>query len=347
MAAADRDISEEELAQYDRQIRLWGLDAQKRLRQAKVLAVGLGGLGAEVVKNLVLAGIKAITLLDHRNVTENDMHSQLFITPDHIGTNRAEASKAATQELNPNVIVTTDTTPIYNKKDHFFRDFDIVCLTEVPIDVRLKINQVCRMEGVKFFCGDVFGFYGYTFADLGMHEFVKEEQKKAEVVIDDGSGEPVAKKAKVNKESPKANEETVLVKITDEFCSLEESFLEDWRKRSKRSMRQSSHVFFIMQIIEIFTKLEKRSPSRSESDRELLLKLRLEIRESFNLPESFILEEFADFCVSQLNAVCAITGGVMGQEIIKAVSQRDAPHNNYFFFDGRSHAGIVDQLSPP
>ena len=69
MASDAVEISEEEFAQYDRQIRLWGLEAQKRLRQAKVLVAGLGGLGSEVVKNVVLAGVKAITLLDDKDVT--------------------------------------------------------------------------------------------------------------------------------------------------------------------------------------------------------------------------------------------------------------------------------------
>ncbi|CAM5129083.1 unnamed protein product [Natator depressus] len=44
-------ISEEEAAQYDRQIRLWGLEAQRRLRASRVLLVGMKGLGAEVAKN--------------------------------------------------------------------------------------------------------------------------------------------------------------------------------------------------------------------------------------------------------------------------------------------------------
>ncbi|KAH6926812.1 hypothetical protein HPB50_022397 [Hyalomma asiaticum] len=62
------ELSQEEANIYDRQIRLWGLESQKRLRAVRVLVAGLNGLGAEVAKNLVLAGIKSITLLDNHNV---------------------------------------------------------------------------------------------------------------------------------------------------------------------------------------------------------------------------------------------------------------------------------------
>uniref|UniRef100_A0A914RTN8 THIF-type NAD/FAD binding fold domain-containing protein n=1 Tax=Parascaris equorum TaxID=6256 RepID=A0A914RTN8_PAREQ len=62
-------ISDEEKAVYDRQIRLWGLEAQNRLRNSSVLIAGLSGCGAEVAKNLMLAGLKSITLLDHRKAS--------------------------------------------------------------------------------------------------------------------------------------------------------------------------------------------------------------------------------------------------------------------------------------
>lgn len=71
-------ISEEEAAQYDRQIRLWGLEAQKRLRASRVLLVGMKGLGAEIAKNLILAGVKGLTMLDHEQVSSAATSSLSF-----------------------------------------------------------------------------------------------------------------------------------------------------------------------------------------------------------------------------------------------------------------------------
>lgn len=60
----DKEISEDEAALYDRQIRLWGVDAQKKLLASRVLLVNMQGLGAEIAKNLVLSGVNTLTLLD-------------------------------------------------------------------------------------------------------------------------------------------------------------------------------------------------------------------------------------------------------------------------------------------
>jgi len=58
-----------------------------RLRAAKVLLIGLDGLGAEIAKNIILAGVNTVTFLDHRNVTELDRCSQFFIPKEDIGKN--------------------------------------------------------------------------------------------------------------------------------------------------------------------------------------------------------------------------------------------------------------------
>jgi len=50
-------------------------------------------------------------------------------------------------------------------------------------------------------------------------------------------------------------------------------------------------------------------------------------------------------CVSALSPVCAITGGILAQEVIKAVSQRDVPHNNFFFYNGLETSGMVDRIA--
>ncbi len=71
-SACESRITEAEAQLYDRQIRLWGLDAQKRLRAARILVAGIGGLGCEVAKNLVLAGVKSIKLIDHQMLAEED-----------------------------------------------------------------------------------------------------------------------------------------------------------------------------------------------------------------------------------------------------------------------------------
>lgn len=82
---------------------------------------------------------------------------------------------ARCQQLNPLVNVTADTSKISDKDEEFFKDFDVVVLTGgCPKDVLVKVNGICRKLGVKFFAGDVMGFFGYSFMDLIEHEYAEE-----------------------------------------------------------------------------------------------------------------------------------------------------------------------------
>lgn len=86
---------------------------------------------------------------------------------------RAEASLEHAQRLNPMVEVMSDTQSADEKSDEFFTKFDVVCATCCKQSTLLRINKVCSDHKVKFFGGDVYGFYGYMFADLGEHEFAE------------------------------------------------------------------------------------------------------------------------------------------------------------------------------
>jgi ubiquitin-like 1-activating enzyme E1 A len=84
-AAASSSLTEEEAALYDRQIRLWGADAQKRLRAAKVLLAGFRGILTEVCKNLVLAGVNNVTILDRDPIRPSDLAAQFFLREEDVG----------------------------------------------------------------------------------------------------------------------------------------------------------------------------------------------------------------------------------------------------------------------
>lgn len=75
------------------------------------------------------------------------------------------------QALNPNVNVSVDTESIGDKADTYFTQFNAVCVTGSSVASLFHIDAVCRANGIKFFCGDVWGFYGYFFSDLGKHEY--------------------------------------------------------------------------------------------------------------------------------------------------------------------------------
>lgn len=87
MATATESLSADEIALYDRQLRLWGIEAQNRMRKANILLITIRALGNEIAKNLVLAGIGSLTILDADNVSQADVVSQFFVTEEHFGRN--------------------------------------------------------------------------------------------------------------------------------------------------------------------------------------------------------------------------------------------------------------------
>ena len=78
-------LSADEIALYDRQIRLWGAQAQERIRSANILLVSLRALGSEIAKNLTLAGISSLTIIDDEPVTEEDLGAQYFVREVDVG----------------------------------------------------------------------------------------------------------------------------------------------------------------------------------------------------------------------------------------------------------------------
>lgn len=329
-------ISEEEAAQYDRQIRLWGLEAQKRLRASRVLLVGLRGLGAEVAKNLILAGVKGLTMMDHQQVSPEDTRAQFLVPAGSVGRNRAEASLERAQNLNPMVDVKADPENVESKPEAFFTQFDAVCVTGCSRDAMMRIDQICHQNGIKFFAGDVFGYHGYTFADLGEHDFVEEKTKVTKAnnpTVDDGPG---AKRAKVDPN------ETTMVKKRIHFCPLKDALNLDWNNEQiQAAMKRTSPDFFLLQVLLQFRSDAGRDPRPQcyTEDCARLLSIRGGLPGAGALPEAFV-----GYCFSEMAPVCAVVGGVLGQEVVKALSQRDPPHNNFFFFDGIKGIGVVERL---
>lgn len=86
METGDATFSAAEAAVYDRQMRLWGVEAQKRLQSSQVLVSGLSALGSELVKNLVLSGMN-VTVHDPRAVTQAAVDTQFFFFESDVGKN--------------------------------------------------------------------------------------------------------------------------------------------------------------------------------------------------------------------------------------------------------------------
>ncbi|CAI5936570.1 unnamed protein product [Closterium sp. NIES-65] len=105
---------------HSRQLAVYGRETMKRMFGAKVLISGLNGLGVEIAKNVILAGVKSVTVHDTVTVTVQHLSAQFFLTEADVGVNRAQACAAHLQELNKAVEVHVHTAPI---EKEFLGDF--------------------------------------------------------------------------------------------------------------------------------------------------------------------------------------------------------------------------------
>ena len=81
-----------------------------------------------------------------------------------------------------------------------------------------------------------------------------------------------------------------------------------------------------------------------DGDMKLLTSLRDSIISKFGLPEKKIPEDILPMLFSELSPVAAIVGGVLGQEVIKVISNKDAPHNNFFLYNPLESSGIIETI---
>ncbi|XP_022865021.1 SUMO-activating enzyme subunit 1B-1-like, partial [Olea europaea var. sylvestris] len=106
---------------------------------------------------------------------------------------------------------------------------------------------------------------------------------------------------------------------------------------------------YIFLVIERFEELESRNPGdTSIADLPNVQKLRKELCEAHSLSESMIPDALLERLLSsttEFPPVCAIIGGILGQEVIKAISGKGDPLKNFFFFDSMDGKGIIEDIS--
>jgi len=71
------------------------------------------------------------------------------------------------------VEVRADMESLCRKSEQFFEAFDVVCATNCSLSELLWIDDICRRHKITFFAGDVFGYFGFMFADLHEHEYAE------------------------------------------------------------------------------------------------------------------------------------------------------------------------------
>ena len=152
-----------ELARYRRQITLpeVGLEGQERLRAARVLVVGTGGLGSPVALYLAAAGVGTLGLVDFDRVDATNLHRQVLHGTASVGQLKVDSARARLSDLNPHVrLVTYDTALTSANAMQVVSDYDLVIDGTDNFPTRYLLSDACVLQGKPNVYGSVQRFEG-------------------------------------------------------------------------------------------------------------------------------------------------------------------------------------------
>ncbi|KAF0036226.1 hypothetical protein F2P81_011538 [Scophthalmus maximus] len=149
---------------YSRQLYVLGHEAMKRMQNSNVLVSGMRGLGVEIAKNVILGGVRSVTVHDHGVAEWRDLSSQFYLREEDLGKNRAEVSQPRLAELNSYVPVTAYTGAL---ADDYLTKFQVVVLTNSTLEEQQQVGDLCHSKGIKLVVADTRGLFGQLFCDFG------------------------------------------------------------------------------------------------------------------------------------------------------------------------------------
>ncbi|BHF65867.1 E1 ubiquitin-activating protein [Sparganum proliferum] len=161
---------------YSRQLYVMGTDGMRKLQHTNVLISGLEGLGLEIAKNVVLGGVKSVTLHDPDDVSPTDLSSNYYVSSADVGKPRASVCQPKIAELNNYVQVNVLSAPKLTPK--IVSQYQVVVLTRGSSDEWRELSEFCHKNSIKFIACKTCGLFGQIFCDFG-----------DEFIVSDGTGE--------------------------------------------------------------------------------------------------------------------------------------------------------------
>ena len=345
-------VTEDEAALYDRQIRLWGLEAQNRLRTAHILVVGWDGIATETIKNTVLSGIGRLTILDPTLIDASaDLVSGFFFRDEEVGELKCSAGPLdRVRALNPLVkvqgISDADTYAVVTAggelaqawlKEH---GVDVVVVaaslphsrsSEGGIKERLiTLNDATRAAGVKFFLSATYGLGGFYFADQITHDYIIER------TIPSTNGGEAEKKR---------------VKQRQAFVTLSDSLAHSWAGmgvRQQRRTRPPLDWFLWLALTTLSSQGSVTAAALRERTEDVIREKGFAVDVVLPAGEegTRAVESAARLAgMSTLAPIASVLGGMMSQDILNSISGRENPIVNWLFLHSdASGAATVHQI---
>jgi molybdopterin/thiamine biosynthesis adenylyltransferase len=354
-SGASQTLTEEEKARYDRQIRVWGAEAQTRIQNAKVLIIGLNGVHPEVVKNIVLAGV-GVVLMDKRTVMASDLAYNFFLTAEDVGKEAAQASAPRIQELNSFASVTVEGRDLREIDNDYLQQFTEVLVSGgacCDMATALRINHACRKsEGsIPFFWSSIGGNEGLFVSDFGPNfvftRKVPSSLGKETSDLTEARKRPTSSPSSSHHEGNAEKEEEQREQTAVSFPSLEDVITKPWCQIKVRKMPAPVSLAKC-QLMAFLTEIDGQGKKRIASeDRQAFVATK--VKEN-GVADDFIVQGGdAEEACNRLAllprypsvTICSTLGSFLAQEVIKGISRTSAPNFNASVCPGDGQGIVV------
>jgi adenylyltransferase/sulfurtransferase len=156
-------LTVDEVRRYSRHLIIpeVGMTGQKRLKNAKVLCVGAGGLGSPALLYLAAAGVGTLGVIDFDVVDESNLQRQIIHGQSDIGKLKAESARESIAETNPHVNVQVHNEPLTTDNVmEIFSGYDLIVDGTDNFATRYMVNDACVLLGKPYVWGSIFRFDG-------------------------------------------------------------------------------------------------------------------------------------------------------------------------------------------
>ena len=165
-------LSPAEIRHYSRHLILpeIGTLGQRKLKAAKVLMIGTGGLGSPLGLYLAAAGVGTLGLVDFDVVDESNLHRQVLFGRSAVGRSKTQAATDRLRDVNPHIqVIPYDTRLDSSNALELFKDYDVIVDGTDNFPTRYLVNDACVLLGKPNVYGSIFRFEGQVSVFWGAH----------------------------------------------------------------------------------------------------------------------------------------------------------------------------------
>ncbi|HRF94856.1 MAG TPA: molybdopterin-synthase adenylyltransferase MoeB [Aggregatilineales bacterium] len=156
-------LSNEEIRRYSRHVIMpeVGIEGQRRLKAAKVLLIGTGGLGSPTALYLAAAGIGTMGLVDYDIVDESNLHRQVIHGLSTVGKSKLDSAEIRLKDINPDIEIVKYNVPLTSDNAlEIFAPYDVIVDGTDNFPTRYLVNDACAKLGKPNVYGSIFRFEG-------------------------------------------------------------------------------------------------------------------------------------------------------------------------------------------